>query len=34
MSIAVTPLTVPIIDDVISLMDQGEPFIRARLQAT
>lgn len=30
MSIAVTPLTVPIIDDLISLMDQGEPFITAR----
>lgn len=30
MSITVTPLTVPIIDDLISLMDHGEPFIKAR----
>jgi GNAT superfamily N-acetyltransferase len=30
MSIAVTPLLVPLIGDVIRLMDQGEPFIKAR----
>lgn len=30
MSVVVTPLIAPMINDVISLMDQGEPFIRAR----
>lgn len=30
MSIAISPLAVPMIDDVIRLMNQGEPFVRAR----
>lgn len=30
MSIAISPLAIPMIDDVIRLMDLGKPFIRAR----